>query len=327
MAGDSRDFFVPRRGLRSGHLQTLAGRFLPREDHLPAPEPRLFSVEADVQVRCECHWQPDRESRLTLIIVHGLEGSSQSQYVIGTSNKAWAEGMNVVRMNVRNCGGTEALSPTLYHSGMSYDVGAVARTLIEEDHLQRVAFAGYSMGGNLVLKLDGEYGDAPPPQVKAFAAISPACDLALSADVLHEWQNRAYEIHFMQGLRRRMRLKQSLFPDRYKNLDLRGIWSVREFDDKITAPHSGFRDGADYYHRASAARVIDRISVPTMVIHSKDDPFIRMTPETAAQLHANPRISFFETEHGGHCAFVADPNGYDGRWAERKIIEWLLQIS
>src|SRR5919201_2004674 len=149
------DAFVPRRGLRGAHAQTLAGNFLPRTNRLTAPEERLFKLEDGAQVLCHCHWQPQtkRQAALTLIIVHGLEGSSASQYVIGTANKAFAAGMNVVRMNMRNCGGTEELCQTLYHSGMSADVGGITKALINQDKLSRIALAGFSMGGNLVLKL------------------------------------------------------------------------------------------------------------------------------------------------------------------------------
>src|SRR5205807_1197546 len=160
MSGDSQhplsEPFVPRRFLRNRHAQTLAGNFLPRKNRLPEGEERVFQVEEDVQVLCHCHWQPDRTKRLTVIILHGLEGSSLSQYVIGTGSKAWDAGMNVVRMNMRNCGDTEKLTPTLYHSGFSGDVGAVARALIQQEKLQHIALVGYSMGGNLILKLAGE---------------------------------------------------------------------------------------------------------------------------------------------------------------------------
>ena len=179
--------FVPRRFLRNNHAQTLAGNFLPRESRLPPAEERLFQVEDDVQVLCHCHWQPERTGRMTVIILHGLEGSSLSQYVIGTGSKAWEAGMNVVRMNMRNCGGTEQLAPTLYHSGLSGDIGAVARTLIEQDCLQHLALVGYSMGGNLVLKLAGEWGIAAPTQLRAVAAVSPSTDLGACADAIHEW--------------------------------------------------------------------------------------------------------------------------------------------
>src|SRR3954447_5059714 len=215
--------FVPRRGLRGGHRQTLAGNFLPRENRLSAPEDRLFSVEAEVQVLCHCHWQPDRSSRTTLIIVHGLEGSSESKYVIGTGNKAWAAGMNVVRMNMRNCGGTEQLTPTLYNSSMSADVGGVVGALISEDRLSSIALAGFSMGGNLVLKLAGEWGSEAPAEVRAVTAVSPAIDLGISADALHNWQNRIYEYKFLYGLRSRMTRKASIYPERYKPYPLLSI--------------------------------------------------------------------------------------------------------
>ena len=165
------EVFVPRRAFRGGHAQTLAGVFLPRRHHLPPAEDRLIRVEQDAQVLCRCHWQRKRAAALTMVIVHGLEGSSESQYMLGTAAKAWAAGMNVVRMNVRNCGGTERLCPTLYHSGLSSDVAAVARELIEIDRLPRLALAGFSMGGNQVLKLAGEWGREAPPQVRAVAVV------------------------------------------------------------------------------------------------------------------------------------------------------------
>ena len=214
---------MPRRWLKGGHRQTLAGNFLPRENRLPAPEDRLFSVETDVQVLCHCHWQADRSSRTTLIIVHGLEGSSESKYVIGTGNKAFAAGMNVVRMNMRNCGGTEQLTATLYNSSMSADVGGVVRVLIAEDELGSIALAGFSMGGNLVLKLAGEWGSEAPAQVCAVTAVSPAIDLGISADALHDWRNRIYEYKFLYGLRSRMTRKAAIYPERYKAYPLFSI--------------------------------------------------------------------------------------------------------
>lgn len=316
--------FTPRRGLTNAHAQTLVGNFQRRRNLLPPPEDRLFNVEQDAQILCHCHWQKDRrEERTTLIIVHGLEGSSDSRYVIGTGSKAWRLGMNVVRMNMRNCGGTEELTPTLYHSGMSHDVAAVVRTLIDEDRLQRIAVSGFSMGGNLVLKMVGEWGTNAPKEVAAAIGISPAIDLALSADTLHTPPNRIYEWKFMRGLRARIKRKARLFPDRYDLQYLRGVKTIREFDDQITARYSGFDGADDYYARAASANVIDKIAIPTLVIHAKDDPFIKLTPESRAKLKHNPHITFIETEHGGHCAFMGEPKPplmEDGRWAEMQLV-------
>jgi len=306
---------------------TLAGNFLPRANRLSTPEERLIEVEADIRVLCHCHWQRERSSAMTLIILHGLEGSSASQYVVGTGNKAWDAGMNIIRMNMRNCGGTETLGPTLYHSGLSADVEAVATTLIRQEGLQHLALAGYSMGGNVVLKCAGEWGSAPPSQLCAVCAISPAMDLGPSADALHLPANILYEMKFVFGLRSRFRRKAALFPERYAGIRLGPMGSVREFDDQITAPLSGFRDANDYYYRAAAARVLEHIAVPTLIIHAQDDPFIRVLPETRAKITANRHIRFIETEHGGHCAFMAEPNGYDGRWAERQVVEFSARHS
>jgi predicted alpha/beta-fold hydrolase len=319
--------FRPRRPFVGGHAQTLVGNFLPRRNELPPAEERLFHVEHDVKVLCHCHWQARREQAMTLIIVHGLEGSSESGYAIGTGSKAWRAGMNVVRMNMRNCGGTEQLGPTLYNSAMSADVGAVVQALLEQDGLQKLAFAAFSMGGNLVLKLLGEWGAHTPPQVKAAVGISPAMDLAASADALHGGVNRIYEMKFLWGLRRRFQRKAELYPGHYETRYLHGIRSLRDFDDQITARYCGFLDAQDYYTRAASARVLEHIAVPTLVLHANDDPFIRVLPDTREKLLSNPHISYIETEHGGHCTFLAEANEYDGRWAERQAIAFIDRIE
>jgi len=140
---------------------------------------------------------------------------------------------------------------------------------------------------------------------------------------MHDWSNRLYEWKFLLSLMRRFRRKAALHPELYKKI---GRWpaSIREFDDAITARYCGFEGANDYYHRAAAARVVDKIARPTLVLHSTDDPFIRLLPETREKMLANPNITLLETAHGGHCAFLAQPNGYDGRWAERQIIRFFL---
>ena len=318
--------FQPRRGLRGGHRQTIASFLLQRRIRVPVSEERLVEVEPGVQVLCHCHWQTDRQNALTLITLHGLEGSSDSQYMLGIAEKGLAAGMNVIRMNHRNCGGTEKLAPTLYHSGRSHDVAAVADSLIKRDRISRFVLAGFSMGGNLVLKTAGEWGSDAPPQFRAVAAVCPAIDLAASADSLHLRSNRLYEIYFLWKLRRRLRAKARLFPGKYEVSRLRGVTTLREFDDRITAYYCGFEGASDYYDRAAAANVVDRIAVPALILHAANDPFIRILPETRKKILANPNITFSETDDGGHCSFLADPNGYDGRWAELRMIEFLRRF-
>jgi len=318
--------FVPRRGLRGGHVQTLASFFLSRNIPVSQAEERLIDVEPGVKVLCHCHWQPQRQTPLTILIIHGLEGSSDSQYMVGIAAKGMAAGMNVIRMNQRNCGGTDALSPTLYHSGRSQDMAAVARHLMDHDGVSRFALVGFSMGGNMVLKLAGEWGSDGPPQFRAVAAVCPAVDLGPSADALHLPSNRLYEQYFVIKLRQRIQEKAKLFPGQFDLSRLRKVSTLRDFDDKITAYYCGFTGADDYYTRAAAAPVVDRIAVPTFILHAANDPFIRILPETRRKILANPNITFFETEDGGHCSFLADADGDDGHWAERQIMRFLQHI-
>ena len=297
---------------------------------MPAPEERLIEVAPGVKVRCWCYWQPQNRSKsLTLIVVHGLEGSSESQYMTGVARNGLATGMNVVLMNQRNCGGMDHCAPTLYNSSLSGDVAAVAKSVIENDGISRFALVGFSMGGNLVLKLAGEWGSDHPPQFRAVAAVCPAMDLAASADALHEPANRLYEWYFLLQLFRRFRGKAKMFPDDFDVRRLRGVSSLRLFDDRVTAYYCGFAGAVDYYQRAAAANVVDRIAVPALIIHAANDPFIRVRAETLERIASNPNITYVETADGGHCAFVGEPggDGYDGRWAEREVVEFVRQVA
>ena len=321
--------FVPRRGLRNGHLQTLVGNYLPRPAFQLESQAEIVEVDPSDGSRVLCHasLQPEsiRTQRLTVVLVHGLEGSSDSQYIRGLAARAWNAGCNVIRMNMRNCGDTDHLTPTLYHSGLSGDVGAVVQHFAEGFGLNQISLIGYSMGGNLVLKLAGEWGTRPP--LCAVAAVCPAIDLAAGSDALHEPANRGYEWHFLRGLMRRYRHKASIYPHIYSTRGIGPVRSVREFDDKIVARYCGFRDADDYYFRAASARVVDRIAVPTLILHALDDPFIRLLPETKAAILANPNIALVETRYGGHCAYLGSDPGDDIHWAEFTVIRYLLHVK
>lgn len=319
--------FEPRRGLRNAHLQTIVGNYLPRPAlHLPVTTDAIEVDPSDgSRVRCHCHWQPGLADRLTLVLVHGLEGSSDSRYIQGLTARAWAAGCNVIRMNMRNCGGTEALTSTLYHSGLSGDLGAVVSYYAERFGLQRVALVGYSMGGNLVLKLAGEWGRRSP--LCAVAAVCPAIDLAAGSDALHLPVNRLYEWHFLRGLMARFHHKAKLFPDIYQVTGIGPVCSIRQFDEKIVARYWGFRGADDYYDRAASSHVLDRIQVPTLVLRALDDPFIRLLPETRAKLLTNPCVNLVETNHGGHCAYLSRDRGDEIHWAEAAAIRYLLSVA
>jgi predicted alpha/beta-fold hydrolase len=150
-------------------------------------------------------------------------------------------------------------------------------------------------------------------------------DLAASADALHEPANRIYEYYFLVQLFRRFRRKVKMFPRDFDAARLRGITSLRKFDDRVTAYYCGFTGADDYYARAAASNVVDQIAVPALIVHAGNDPFIRVQPETRRRILGNPNITYVETADGGHCAFIAARNGDpsdDGRWAEREVVKF-----
>jgi hypothetical protein len=324
--------FVPRRFLSNGHLQTIVGNLLPRTYSLPEPKTQLIEVETATSTRgasfvlCHCHWQPAevRSERLTMVIVHGLEGSSSSPYVLGNSAHAWTAGCNVVRMNMRSCGAGEQLSPSIYHAGRSEDVAIVMAELADTQLVRSFALIGYSMGGNVILKLAGERGGTAPHYLKAVVGVSPLMDLVASAAALHEPQNRLYETRFLGELLKRFRRKIELYPGLYSADGLNKIRTMRQFDEQVVARYGGFTDAEDYYGSVASSNWVQDINVPTLILHALDDPLIRMTPETRSKLLANSYVRLVETRHGGHCAFLSPEPGDAGFWAERTLLDFLL---
>ncbi|HSE38452.1 MAG TPA: alpha/beta fold hydrolase, partial [Blastocatellia bacterium] len=322
--------FIPPPKLRNAHAQTLAGTVIPRRFKavLENSQPRFFDTAPGVKVLAHCSWQKPRGERPTLVLLHGMEGSTESRYMLGTAEKALGEGFNAVRVNTRNCGGTEHLAPTLYHAGLTEDLRQILAELAEGDGLNELYIAGFSLGGNVVLKLAGEYGDAAPGQLKGVIAVSPSIDLNASADAIELRSNVIYNMRFVWSLRTRMRRKARLFPERYDESRLRGVWSIRKFDDVYTAPHSGFGNVANYYARASSLQFISRITVPTLVVHAQDDPFIPFESFNHPDIEANPNVVLLAPRQGGHVGFIsADREGEDRFWAERMAVEFVKLVG
>jgi uncharacterized protein len=302
---------------------TIAAAFWPRKfPRLPQATPRFFEVEAGTQICGACHWQAQPSVHGTLVLLHGLEGSSDSAYMRGTAEKAFAAGFNVVRLNQRNCGGTEHLTPTLYHSGRSGDFRAVLEELIERDGLREIFFAGWSMGGNLVLKMAGELGERAPKELRGVAAVNPCFDLAACVEALGRARNFVFSRHFVRRLKVRMRRKARLFGGLYSTEALGRVHSVRAFDELITARYCGFAGADDYYARSSAMHVLEKIRVPTLMVAAQDDPFIPFATFEREAIRNNPNIRLVAPEFGGHCGFISEEGGGERFWCEARVVEF-----
>lgn len=317
--------FKPHRLFRNGHAQTIAAYAWPRRFRFASErdQERLFEVAPGVKVLAHCRWQTNASDHPTIVVWHGIEGSASSNYMQATAEKGFRAGFNLIRVNFRNCGGTEHLTSTIYHGGLSADLGAVVKELIEEDHVSRMFLVGFSLGGNLVLKLAGEYGDNPPGEILGICAVSPSVDLSTSADLIMKRSNWIYHQDFVRRLKKRIRTNHKLYPELYDISGLGQARTIKEFDDRFTARAHGFANADDYYYRSSSLRVTDRIRIPTLIIHAKDDPLIPFEPLRNPAVTNNPYILLLATEQGGHVAFISgNPNQEDRFWAENRVVEF-----
>jgi predicted alpha/beta-fold hydrolase len=311
--------FVPL--VRNPHLATILAHFWRAgldESRFPV-ERRLVRTEPEVEVLVESQ-RPAGEAAGEIVLVHGLEGSSQAGYMKVLARLALEAGYAAHRLNLRSCGGTEGISKTAYHSGMTADLLAVLRQLAGEGRGPLYA-VGFSLGGNVALKLAGELGEGARGLLDGVAAVSTPIDLEESTRRLEQWDNRMYERRFLGRLKRRIRALHRLGPERFPIEGLDGVRGLREFDDRFTARYFGFRDAADYYYTQSACRFLDTIRVPALLVQAKDDPVIPFRIFERPEVSGNPQIKLLAVEHGGHLGFLARRGARF--WAEGAVMEWI----
>jgi len=298
------------------HWLTILANFWPRNlDMRPYPEERkLVRTEPDVQVLVQSQ-RPVGEPRGELVLVHGLEGSGEAGYMLTMAKAGLDAGFAVNRFNIRTCGGTERLANTLYHSGLTSDLRFVLQQMRTPVHL-----VGYSLGGNMILKLAGELGEEAAPLIASICAISTPIDLAACAREIAKPSNRIYERRFLKRMRKRV-----VQSGHFTHKQVRAPRSIWEFDDLITGPSFGFRDAAHYYETQSARQFLERIRVPVLLVQAKDDIFIPFEIFEHPAVRSNPCITLRATERGGHLGFLSRTR--PRFWLDGTVLAWIDSVN
>jgi predicted alpha/beta-fold hydrolase len=277
-------------------------------------------VEAGEGVRLllRASWHEDQR-RPALLVIHGLEGCDRSPTVISTGTLAYRAGWHVVRMNLRGCGDSLPLCPRLYNAGMTSDLVAVFQWLASR--VSRFAVAGFSLGGNLTLLTLARDRERLPDELTAVAAICPPLDMSACADALELRANRVYQLQFVTSLNASYRKRRKILPGAYEADRERGVSTVRQFDDRITAYYGGYRDAEDYYQRVSPGPRLEAIDRRTLILAASDDPFV---PEASMRKWTRSEaVSMEMVEGGGHVGFVGSSRAPGHFWAADRILGFL----
>jgi predicted alpha/beta-fold hydrolase len=301
--------------VRNPHLQTILAHYWKRPDAAEFPiHRRLFRTEPDVQVLVLSQ-RPTGEARGEIVMVHGLEGSGEAGYIRSLSAAAVRAGYAAHRFHMRSCGGTESLCRTLYHAGLTSDLAEVLRQMRAED--RKPAFlVGFSLGGNVVLKLAGELGDAAGGLLRGVCAVSTPLDLGACARRIADADNYLYEARFVRRMCARL-----CATGRYRSEDFRGLRTIVELDERITAPSFGFGNAENYYRTQSSISYLKGIRVPSLLIQAQDDTFIPFAIFQSPEVRDNRRLELVFTDCGGHLGFLGRrPHRF---WLDDAIMEWI----
>jgi predicted alpha/beta-fold hydrolase len=280
-------------------------------------------VEAGHGVRLllRASWQPGpREDRRALLIVHGLGGSDASGYVVATGRLAFARGWHVVRMNMRGSGDGFSLCPLLYNAGLDTDLLSSLSAL--SSLVPRISVVGFSLGANLALLMLGRRRDRLPAALGGVAAVSPPLDLSACADALEDPRGRLYTPYFMGRLRAAYRRRQRRHPHLYEAGRERALRTVREFDDRITAPYGGYRDAEDYYARSSAGPWLRQVDRPVLVLSAEDDPMVPGESVRRYQVGGSGLVEHEMLPTGSCSLQIAAPGRF---WAADRVLAWVQE--
>jgi predicted alpha/beta-fold hydrolase len=314
--------FEPHPLLKGGHAQTIVGRYLGGERKRLAATSHIVDLpDGDRLLVLETIPAGWRERQPVALLVHGLAGCAQASYVVRLGRRLLGQGIRVVRLNLRGAGDGFGLAKGIYHAGRSDDLRVVVEWLLERVSGSPIALVGFSLGANLVLKLAAEAAGESLAGLDAVVAANPPLDLAACAQRIQRPENRLYDWNFVHWLCNMVRRLHARYPE-LGPVDLRGVKTLQDFDDRYTAPRAGFASACDYYQRCSLVSALPQIQVPGLLVHAMDDPFV--TPEPVQNARKAPRLAVELLPHGGHLGYLSrSPWGGDHRWLDARLACWL----
>lgn len=308
---------------RSAHFQTIYPSLFRKVETVTRRRERIETEDDDF---LDLDWSVELDSKKLVILMHGLEGSSQKAYMQGMATVFCRSGWNVLSTNFRGCSGETNRQIKSYHSGATEELQTILNHVFENYTYDTISLVGFSLGGNLILKYLGDCAETVDTRIKAAAALSVPCDLASSSIKLEGFQNRIYMERFMRTLRKKIRDKIERFPGQLEDHGLSKMKTFREFDGTYTAPIHGFTSAEDYWSRASSKPVISKITIPTLMINAANDPFLTPAcyPLEAAQTNSNFYLEI--PKQGGHVGFV-NFGLKKTYWSERRALEFVERHS
>jgi predicted alpha/beta-fold hydrolase len=341
----ARDFHLPR-WLRSAHLQTLgaaAPLFSPPRSHaaigtealrIPLVVPPA-SQNASHALHASAWWATDADGvparRLAVVVVHGIGGSSASRYVVRAAVAIHRAGHHVVRLDLRGAGASIPDAPSLYHAGLSADLGVVVAELAKDPRVDGVVLLGFSGGGSMALKLAGELGGAVPAALRAVVSISAPLDYTRVGAWMDTLARLPYRFHVLRGLSNGARAFAAEHPERahYRPRDVKRMSTFRHYDSTIIVPMHGFSDVDAYYAAAGPGSWLERIEIPTLLLHAEDDPMVPGETVRPWLASASSAVRVELTPHGGHLGWVAgfDEASWITGWPVRRALAFIDEVA
>ena len=304
--------------LRNGHLNTIYAPLFRRQKSLAFIRERLNLPDGDF---LDLDFLRANHRRL-VILCHGLEGSSSSQYMIGLSSIFHANNWDVLAINYRGCSGEMNRAVRMYHSGATGDLDFVIQSV--KHQYDALALVGVSLGGNMVSVYAGQQAENIDPKIKGIVGISVPTNLLAGVHKIMQASNYIYERRFLKSLLTKMRLKARQYPEIFTEEKIRSVRTIYEFDDTFTGPISGFKDAKDYYTKCSSGQFIPKIRVPTLIINALDDPFLPDECYPSKEMISNKFVTLLYPEYGGHVGFVQF--GQKHYWEEKIALQFLMSV-